>query len=148
VTRDGATSEHDVEEVVADDLLVLTSGAQVVVDGEVVRSAGLQIDESLLTGESDPVHKAAGDTARSGSFVAAGSGTLRATKVGADSYAASLAGAAREFSLVHSELRTGVNRILEFLMVALPPIALILLWRLWRTSDDWREALSGTVAAG
>ncbi len=148
VTRDGATSEHDVEEVVADDLLVLTSGAQVVVDGEVVSSAGLEIDESLLTGESDPVHKAVGDTVMSGSFVAAGSGTFRATKVGADSYAASLAGAAREFSLVHSELRTGVNRILEFLMVALPPIALILLWRLWRTSDDWREALSGTVAAG
>ena len=148
VIRDGATSEHAVEEVVADDLLVLTSGAQVVVDGEVVSSAGLEIDESLLTGESDPVHKAVGDTVMSGSFVSAGSGTFRATKVGADSYAASLAGAAREFSLVHSELRTGVNRILEFLMVALPPIALILLWRLWRTSDDWHEALSGTVAAG
>ena len=147
VVRDGVTADLSVEEVVADDLLVLSPGAQVVVDGEVVRSSGLELNESLLTGESDPVHKQPGDEVMSGSFVAAGSGTFRATKVGAESYAASLAGAAKEFTLVHSELRTGVNQILKFLMVALPPIALILLWRLWSTGDGWQSALSGTVAA-
>ena len=147
VIRDGETSDLEVEQVVADDLLVLSPGAQVVVDGEVVSSSGLELNESLLTGESDPVHKQPGDEVMSGSFVAAGSGTFRATKVGAESYAASLAGAAKEFTLVHSELRDGINKILKFLMVALPPIALILLWRLWGTSDDWRDALSGTVAA-
>ncbi|UDY34721.1 HAD-IC family P-type ATPase [Dermatobacter hominis] len=147
VVRDGETAELEVEQVVADDLLVLSPGAQVVVDGEVVTSTGLELNESLLTGESDPVHKQPGDEVMSGSFVAAGSGTFRATKVGADSYAASLAGAAKEFTLVHSELRDGINMILKFLMVALPPIAIVLLVRLWGTSEDWRDALSGTVAA-
>ena len=147
VVRDGVTSTIDIDEVVADDLLVLAPGAQVVVDGEVVDSAGLEVNEALLTGESDPVRKSTGDVVMSGSFVAAGSGTFRATRIGADSYAASLAGAAREFSLVHSELRDGVNRILKFLMVALPPVAAFLLWRLLRTSSDWHDALSGTVAA-
>lgn len=147
VVRDGVVADLAVEEVVADDLLLLSPGAQVVVDGEVVRSSGLELNESLLTGESDPVHKQPGDEVMSGSFVAAGSGAFRATKIGAESYAASLAGAAKEFTLVHSELRTGINRILKFLMVALPPIALILLWRLWSTGDGWRSALSGTVAA-
>lgn len=147
VVRDGTAVQVDVEQVVADDLVVLAPGAQVVVDGEVVDSTGLEVNESLLTGESDPIRKGPGDGVMSGSFVAAGSGTFRATRIGAESYAASLAGSAREFSLVHSELRDGVNRILKFLMVALPPVAGFLLWRLLRTSDDWRDALSGTVAA-
>lgn len=147
VVRDGVASELDIGDVVADDLLVLGPGAQVVVDGEVVESAGLEVNEALLTGESDPVRKGPGDEVMSGSFVAAGSGTFRATRIGAESYAASLAGAAKEFSLVHSELRDGVNRILKFLMVVLPPVAAFLLWRLLRTSGDWHEALSGTVAA-
>lgn len=147
VIRDGVASQMAVEDVVADDLLVLSSGGQVVVDGQVVTSIGLELNESLLTGESDALHKQPGDGVMSGSFVAAGSGTFRATKVGADSYAASLAGAAKEYTLVHSELRDGVNKILKFLMLALPPIALFLLYRLLRTSDNWRDALSGTVAA-
>jgi cation-transporting P-type ATPase E len=147
VVRDGEASEVDLEAVVADDLLVLAPGAQVVVDGAVVAATGLELNESLLTGESDPVHKHPGDEVMSGSFVAAGSGRYRATKVGAASYAASLAGEARKFTLVHSELRTGINQILRFLMIALPPVAIFLLWRLLRTSDTWQEALSGTVAA-
>ena len=147
VVRDGEVSEVALDEVVADDLLVLSPGGQVVVDGEVVQGQGLELNESLLTGESDPVRKSVGDEVLSGSFVSAGSGRFRATKVGGDSYAASLAGQARRFTLVHSELRTGVNQILRFLMIALPPIALVLLWRLLDTSADWEDALSGTVAA-
>jgi cation-transporting ATPase E len=147
VLRDGVAAEVDVEQVVADDLLLLAPGGQVVVDGEVVSGAGLELNESLLTGESDPVHKHPGDEVLSGSFVAAGSGRYRAVRVGAESYAASLAGEARRFTLVHSELRRGINRILRFLMIALPPVALILLWRLLATSDSWQDALSGVVAA-
>jgi cation-transporting P-type ATPase E len=147
VVRDGARREIAVDGVVADDLLVLVAGTQVVVDGEVVASAGLELNEALLTGESDPVHKAVGDEVLSGSFVAAGGGRCRATRIGAESYAASLAGEARRFTLVRSELRDGVNRILRFLMVVLPPIAGILLWRLLETSDSWQDALSGVVAA-
>ncbi len=146
--RNGEQFESGVEEVVLDDLLILAPGAQVVVDGEVVESTGLELNESLLTGESDPEHKAVGAQVLSGSFVSSGSGKYRAVKIGADSYAASLAQEARKFSLVNSELRSGVNRILKVLMLAIPPIAILLFWRLMQTNDgDWRVALSGVVAA-
>src|SRR5690606_4215416 len=107
VLRDGAESEIGVSEVVADDVLVVGAGDQIVVDGEVVDSRGFEANESLLTGESDPVLKGPGDEVMSGSFVAAGSGRYRATRIGADSYASSLAEEARRFQLAHSELRTG-----------------------------------------
>ncbi len=145
--RDGAEVELSVEEVVQDDLLVLRMGSQVVVDGEVVDSAGLDVDEALLTGEADPVLKAVGDEVLSGSFVAAGSGTYRATRVGAHAYAASLADEARRFTLVDSELRTGINRVLKALMLAIPPVAALLFWRLLEVSDTWQEALAGVVAS-
>jgi cation-transporting ATPase E len=146
VVRDGTESEIAVEDVVADDLLVLSPGRQVVVDGAVVDEAGLELNESLLTGEIDPIRKRDGDEVLSGSFVAAGTGTFRATRVGAQSYASQLADDARRFTLVHSELRTGVNRILEFLMLAIPPVAIILLLRSL-ANQDWQEALTGVVAA-
>jgi cation-transporting P-type ATPase E len=129
VVRDGEQVELGVEEVVADDLLVLAPGAQVVVDGTVVASGGLELNESLLTGESDPVHKPVDAEVLSGSFVSSGHGTYCATRIGADSYAASLAEEARRFTLVNSELRQGVNRILKVLMFLLPPVALILFSR-------------------
>jgi cation-transporting ATPase E len=145
--RDGDEVDLEVDEVVQDDLLVLTPGAQVVVDGEVVESRGLELNESLLTGESEPVHKPVGAQVLSGSFVAVGGGSYRAVKVGADSYAASLAEEARRFTLVDSELRRGVDRILRFLMYLIPPVAAVLFWRLLRTGDGWQDALSGVVAA-
>ena len=98
VVRAGEQREIDVAEVVLDDVLELTPGDQVVVDGEVLATRGLEIDESLLTGESDPVVKVVGDEVLSGSFVAAGSGYCRATRVGPDAYAAKLAAEARRFA--------------------------------------------------
>ncbi len=94
-----------------------------------------------------PCTRRPGDEVLSGSFVAVGSGTYRATRVGAASYAASLAEEARRFTLVDSELRRGVNTILKVLMVLIPPIAAILFWRLLEIGDGWRQALSGVVAA-
>jgi cation-transporting ATPase E len=146
VVRDGTEQDLAVEEVVADDLMVLAPGGQVVVDGSVVDDTGLELNASLLTGEIDPVRKRPGDEVLSGSFVAAGSGRYRAERIGGESYASKLAGDARKFTLVHSELRTGVNGILKFLMLAIPPVALILLWRSLAT-QDWRDALTAVVAA-
>jgi len=146
VVRDGVEQDLAVEEVVADDLMVLAPGGQVVVDGSVVDDTGLELNESLLTGEIDPVRKRPGDEVLSGSFVAAGSGRYRAERIGAESYASKLAGDARKFTLVHSELRTGVNSILKFLMLAIPPVALILLWRSLAT-QEWQQALTAVVAA-
>lgn len=147
VRRDGDSREIDVGEVVADDLLELASGDQVVVDGEVLAAVGLEVDESLLTGESDSVPKSPGTRVMSGSFVAAGSGVYRAEGIGAASYAAELSEEARRFALVDSELRRGVNQILRVLVWLIPPASALLLWRLLGAEDRWQEALRGTVGA-
>ena len=88
VRRDGVDVEVRPSDVVLDDVIVLRPGDQLVVDGVVLSSAGLEIDESLLTGEADPVDASPGDEAMSVSFVVAGAGLYRATRVGAESFAA------------------------------------------------------------
>ncbi len=147
VVRDGGLTEIDVESLVQDDVVELTPGDQIVVDGTVLTSVGLEVDESLLTGEADPVDKAPGDEILSGSFVSAGSGRYVATKVGAASYANTLAAEAKEFRLVDSELRRGINFILRFLVIVIPPAGALLLLSLLDVEDRWQEALQGTVAA-
>ena len=83
VVRDGTVAEIAVEAVVLDDLVELRAGDQVPADGTVHDADGLEIDESLLTGESDPVDKDADDEVLSGSIVVAGRGRFQATRVGA-----------------------------------------------------------------
>ena len=147
VVREGRTRQVGTSEVVADDILELQPGDQVVVDGEVVAASGLEVDESLLTGESDPIDKAAGDGVMSGSFVSAGAGWYRATAIGADSYAARLSEEARRFKLAGSELKSGVDLVLRRLTWIIPLATVLLLARLLATEDRWQEALRGTVAA-
>ena len=115
------SQEIAVEEVVLDDLFELRTGDQIPCDGVVRTAAGLEVDESLLTGESDPVDKDEGDEVLSGSFVVAGSGRFQATRVGADSYAAKLATEARQFQLTRSELMDGINTILRIITWVLIP---------------------------
>src|SRR4029079_17141173 len=85
-------------EVVLDDIIELGPGDQIVVDGEIVEESNLEVDESLLTGEADPIAKDAGDAVMSGSFVVAGAGAYRAAKVGHEAYAAKLADEASKFT--------------------------------------------------
>ncbi len=144
--RDGRPVEIAVGEVVLDDLLVLTPGDQVVVDGEVVESAGLEINESLLTGESDPIAKNPGDQCRSGSFVVAGTGKFVAGRVGADAYAAKLAIEAKQFRITSSELRNGIDWILLLVSWALVPTGILLIWSQVSLDEGFREAAQGTVA--
>ena len=146
VVRDGEARELPPAAVVRDDILLLEPGAQIVVDGEIVAEGGLEVDESLLTGESEPVHKSPGDAVLSGSFVAAGVGRFRATEVGAAGYAARLAQDVRRFTLTRSELRTGIDRILRYVTWAIVPTAALLFVSQLRAQDDWRSALSGAVA--
>ncbi|MDQ4027077.1 MAG: HAD-IC family P-type ATPase [Actinomycetota bacterium] len=146
ILRDGKIAEHDLGEVVLDDVLQLQPGDQVVVDGIVLESAELEIDESLLTGESDPVSKNGGDEVLSGSFVAAGSGLYQATRVGAKAYATELAEDARRFSLVHSELRSGINRVIKLVGWAMLPTAALLLYSQLDAHAGVKAALRGTVA--
>ncbi len=146
VVRDGTAREVAVEDVVLGDLCELRSGDQIVADGTVRASSGLQVDESLLTGESDPVGKDAGEPLLSGSFVVAGSGRFEATAVGPDAYARKLAAEARRFAPVRSELVEGVNRILRFVTWALFPVAGLLLASQLRAHADTEGAVSGAVA--
>jgi len=147
VIRDGAPRDVAVAEVVAGDLVSLRPGDQLVADGVVRVGEALQADESLLTGESEPVHKRAGDLLLSGSFVVAGSGGYQATSVGAESYARKLAAEARQFALARSELVDGINRILRYITWAIPPVAALLLVGQAHARASLRGALTGTVAA-
>lgn len=128
--------------VVLGDLIELAPGDQVVVDGEVVDADHLEVDESLLTGESDPESKAAGDPVMSGSFAVSGAGLYRATRVGADAYAAQLAAEASRFTLVHSELQSGINRILRFITWLLVPVGVATIWvQLTQADTTWQQAV-------
>jgi cation-transporting P-type ATPase E len=146
VVRDGEATEIAVEQVVVDDLVEIRSGDQVPTDGQLHAADGLEIDESLLTGESDPVPKDPADEVLSGSIVVAGDGRFQATRVGADAYARRLATEARRFTLVRSELMDGINTILRFVTWALPPTAALLALSQFRAHDGWREAMAGVVA--
>lgn len=135
-------------EVVLDDIIELGPGDQIVVDGQIVEEANLEVDESLLTGEADPIAKDAGDQVMSGSFVVAGSGAYRATKVGREAYAAKLAEEASKFTLVKSELRSGINRILQFITYLLVPAGLLIIYtQLFTTDAGWRESVLRMVGA-
>ncbi|MEU6552977.1 HAD-IC family P-type ATPase [Streptomyces sp. NPDC046915] len=123
VRRDGVTTEVRTSGIVLGDLIEIGPGDKIVVDGECVEADGLEIDESLLTGEADPVVKASGDRVMSGSFVVAGGGAFRATKVGREAYAAQLAEEASRFTLVHSELRSGISTILKYVTWMMVPTA-------------------------
>jgi cation-transporting P-type ATPase E len=147
VIRDGSRRDIPVGDLVADDLVDLRPGDQVVADGVVRASAGLEADESLLTGESEPVGKSPGDRLLSGSFVVAGAGGYQATEVGAGAYARRLAAEARRFGLVRSELMDGINRILQYVTWVIVPLAVLLLVSQLHARDTVREALTGTVAA-
>jgi cation-transporting ATPase E len=146
VQRDGQQVQIPVDQLVQDDVIAISTGDQVPVDGPVIRARSLEIDESLLTGESDPVVKDVGDMCLSGSFVVAGSGWFRASRVGDDAYAASLAKEAKKFTLVASELRDGVNWIIGGVSWIVGPMILLLLWSQVRLDHTWKEALSSGVA--
>ncbi len=129
VIRDGTAQEIAVEEVVLDDLLELRTGDQVPADGVVTKANGLELDESLLTGEADSVAKLPADEVLSGNIVVAGTGCMQATAIGADAYARKLAIEARRFTVTRSELMEGVNAILRFVTYLILVVAPILFWR-------------------
>ncbi|OIV36214.1 magnesium-transporting ATPase [Mangrovactinospora gilvigrisea] len=147
VRRDGTSRPVHTSEIVLGDLVELGPGDKAVVDGTVAESASLEIDESLLTGEADPVVKKSGDAVLSGSFVTAGSGAFTATKVGRDAYAARLAEEASRFTLVRSELRSGINTILRYITWLLLPVATaLIISQLVVGRNDLAEAIRRTVA--
>ena len=146
VLRDGVRAAIPAAQVVLGDVLELGPGDQVVADGVVLTSAGLEVDESLLSGEADTVGKNAGADALSGSFVVAGSARIMATAVGQESYAARLAGQARRYSPARSEIRDSINLLLKWISWLLVPAGALLVIRQLQTGQSVPEALRGSVA--
>ena len=151
VLRDGTLSVIPARDVVLDDVIELTLGDQVSVDGTVLASAGLEIDESLLTGESRPVKKKEGDQLLAGTSVVAGSGRMVTTAVGERVYAQGLSEQARAFTRTVSEIQVSINRVLQVVSVMLLPVVALTFYSQNRiaggSGGDWREALVLSVAS-
>lgn len=154
--RDGREVALDADDVVIDDLLVLRVGDRVAADARVVVSDGLQVDESLLTGESDPVDKPAGEALLGGSVIVGGEGRAQVVRVGAETFANGLAAQARRFSLVSSELHSGVQTVLRWVAWAIGPLAILVFnaqvvalggWSTVFRGEEWRDAAVYTIAA-
>ncbi|MFF1559921.1 HAD-IC family P-type ATPase [Streptomyces sp. NPDC058279] len=146
VRRDGRTGEISTSEIVLGDVIELGPGDKVVVDGVLGEADGLEIDESLLTGEADPVLKKPTDQVMSGSFVVAGGGAFTATKVGRAAYAAQLAEEASRFTLVHSELRTGISTILKYVTWMMVPTSIgLVVSQLVVKQSDVKDSIARTV---
>ncbi|MCX4699885.1 HAD-IC family P-type ATPase [Streptomyces sp. NBC_01373] len=146
VRRDGTASEVATSDIVLDDLIEIGPGDKAVVDGVCVEADGLEIDESLLTGEADPVVKRPGDQVMSGSFVVAGGGAFKATKVGREAYAVQLAEEASRFTLVHSELRSGISTILKYVTWMMVPTAIgLIISQLVVKDNDLKDSIARTV---
>ncbi|CAL9496447.1 Calcium-transporting ATPase CtpE [Streptomyces sp. enrichment culture] len=146
VRRDGVAAEVGTSEIVLDDLIEVGPGDKVVVDGVCAETDGLEVDESLLTGEADPVVKRPGDRVMSGSFVVAGGGSFQATRVGREAYAARLAEEASRFTLVHSELRSGISTILKYVTWMMVPTAIgLIISQLVVKDTELKDSVARTV---
>ncbi|MFI5807291.1 HAD-IC family P-type ATPase [Streptomyces sp. NPDC051561] len=146
VRRDGVAAEISTSRIVLGDVIELGPGDKVVVDGEVAEADSLEVDESLLTGEADPVLKKPGDVMMSGSFVVAGGGAFTATKVGREAYAAQLAEEASRFTLVHSELRSGISTILKYVTWMMIPTALgLIISQMVAKDNAFKDSVARTI---
>ncbi|MDF1477600.1 HAD-IC family P-type ATPase [Leifsonia sp. H3M29-4] len=156
VLRDGVVQEIAIAEVVLDDVILLSTGDQVVADAIVIEDGRLELDESLLTGEAEPVAGTVGREVLSGSSIVAGNGVARVVRVGGDSYANRVTREAKQFSLVNSELRTSIARVIRWISWLLLPIGAIVVngqmqarggWQAAIESGAWREAAVASVAS-
>ena len=146
VIRDGRLVELTANEVVPGDIVRVEPGDQLVADGPVVDTRGLTVDESLLTGESDGIRKRVGERLLSGSFALSGSGHYELDAVREESYAAKIAGEAREFRHAPSPLQLEVNTVLKATTIALVPIALVVLVGFTIHDKEFREAAQEATA--
>ena len=146
VVRDGELTKIPFDEIVLDDILVLGRGNQVPADCVVVDGT-CDANESLLTGESDLIHKSAGDELMSGSFVNSGTVHVQVRAVGADSYANRISAEAKQHKKVKSEIMDTLNKIVKYVSISLPFVGIALFWSTLRGGAEWNSAILSTVAA-
>ncbi len=158
VRRDGEITVILPQDVVLGDTVVLRPGDQVTADSEVLSGTDLLVDESMLTGESEPVAKHAGDRLLSGALIVAGGGESVVVAVGRDSYSSMLSAEIKRHSLVRSELREATNSILVYISwILIPMIIILITGRIFTygglgaildpTGGLWQKALLDVVAA-
>ena len=147
VLRDGQRKEIPIDQIVMDDVIAVESGNQISADSIVLESSGIEVNESMITGESRPVKKKAGDTLFSGSFLVAGSGLARVEHVGKDNYATVLANQAKDKKRATSEMQDSIKRIIKIVGFIIIPVG-ILLFLSQRSVDGTTlsDALVNTVA--
>lgn len=155
VRRGGENIEIAHKDIVLGDILWFRAGEQVPADVEVLESWGLEMDESMLTGESATVRKAKGDDVYSGSTAVSGMALTRVTAVGEHSYAAKLAAQAKVYTKTISDLSRGINTILKYMTMVVVPLCVLLVWsqmhkvggfvEAWQTGA-WRGAVVSAVA--
>jgi cation-transporting ATPase E len=145
--RDSSVEMVAVADVAPGDVLRLEPGDQLVADGVVTAAHGLSLDESVLTGESEPVARGPGDRVLSGAYCVAGAGELRVDAVGGESFAQRLAQEARGTRAELSPLQQDVNRILRLTVGAMVPLAVALGVALWLRGTTGQELASRVVAA-
>lgn len=147
VIRNGKEGEIPVAELVLDDVMLLSTGNQVCADC-VILNGECEADESLITGESDPVPKRGGDSLFSGSFLVGGSCRAQAEHIGADNYASKIAASARYLKKPNSEIMTWMNRIIKITGFAILPIGILMFYKQMAVSGQaFKPAVVGTVAA-
>jgi cation-transporting ATPase E len=150
VLRDGTEQVIPVGEVVQDDVLLLTVGEAVVADGVVLRDRFLEVDEALLTGESDPVPRHAGDPLLSGSFCVAGDGVYRAQKVGGEAFAQQTSAQARQHRFAPSPMQRILDtiiRVLTVITIVLCVLYVVLYFVRGFTGDDLARMVAATVTS-
>jgi len=146
VRRDGRLVDVGAADLAAGDVIELRAGEQVLADGEMVESAGLEVNEALVTGEAQPIAKGAGAELVSGSFAVAGSGAYRAVRVAGERYADALVAQAKEFRGATSEIRNGINRMLAVIAVAMVPVGALLIRSQALANPRVTDAIRSTVA--
>jgi cation-transporting ATPase E len=136
-----------VEELVVGDLVRIGPGDQIVADGRLEQADALRVDESILTGEAEPIAREPGEPVRSGSFAVEGVGAYTVTAVGADSYASRLTGEARSFRHPRSPLERALNQLLFVLVAVMVPLGVVLGYALWHRDAALHTAVPTSVAA-
>ena len=147
VIRDGQKEEIPKEEIVMDDVIYLSSGDSILVDLEVLKSSNLEVDESVITGESDAIIKRKDDKIMSGSIVTSGSGYAKVINIGRNSYASRLVSEASSIKDESSYLQKTINSILKIITIIIVPVGILLFTtQYFFSNQSYSEAILGTVA--
>ena len=146
VIREGITKEIDVNDVVVDDIIVVENGEQVCADCRLLDSDGIEVNESMLTGESRPVKKQIGEELMSGSYLVSGSGVAKVFHVGENNYAATLAKKAKIKKRASSQMQEIIKKIIKIDGVLLIPVGILLYLSQKGIAETTSDAIVNTVA--